>query len=52
MLIGGLEFQYISLGKNQPNATTNQLKAFINQIKAQKGKKIGDQQAEDLIAEA
>jgi alpha-tubulin suppressor-like RCC1 family protein len=41
-----------SLQKGNKTAAVNQLKAFINEVKAQRGKKIPLAQADDLIAEA
>jgi len=40
------------LNKGQENAAINKLNAFINQIEAQRGKKITDEEADTLIAEA
>jgi len=41
-----------SLNNGQENAAINKLNAFINQVEAQRGKKITDEQADELIAEA
>ena len=41
-----------SLMNGQANAALNLLQAFINQVNAQRGKKLTDAQADELIAEA
>ncbi|MFH1725048.1 MAG: two-component regulator propeller domain-containing protein [Elusimicrobiota bacterium] len=41
-----------SLEKGRKNAAANQLNAFINQVKAQRGKKIAEEDAAELIATA
>jgi len=56
----GLEKSFISkldgaisaLEKGQDNAAINKLNAFINQVKAQRGKKITEEQADELMATA
>ena len=40
------------MDKGQENAAINKLNAFINQVEAQRGKKITDGQADELIAKA
>lgn len=49
-LVSKLENAIKSLDKGQENAAINQLNAFINQVEAQKGKKITDEEADQLIA--
>jgi len=51
-LISKLENAINSLDNGQDNAAINKLNAFINQVEAQRGKKITDEQADELIAEA
>jgi len=41
-----------SLEKGQQNAAINKLNAFINQVEAQRGKKITDEDADVLISAA
>jgi hypothetical protein len=51
-LTSKLEAAINSLDKGRENAAINQLSAFINQVEAQRGKKITDEQADELIAAA
>ncbi len=51
-LISKLENAQKSLDKGQDNAAVNQLNAFINEVEAQRGKKLTDAQADELIAAA
>ena len=51
-LVSKLEAAINSLDKGQENAAINKLNAFINQVEAQRGKKITDEEADALIAEA
>jgi len=51
-LISKLEAAIRSLNRDQKNVATNQLYAFINEIEAQRGKKITNTQADELIAKA
>ncbi len=51
-LIAKLNAAIDSLERGQEQAAVNQLNAFINQIRAQRGKKIGVSDADALIAEA
>ncbi|MFC1954366.1 NosD domain-containing protein [Chloroflexota bacterium] len=48
-LISKLENTLKSLGKGNIGAAVNQLKAFINQIEAQRGKALSEEQANSLI---
>lgn len=41
-----------TLDDGHQNAAANKLEAFINQVEAQRGKKITDEQADELIADA
>ena len=49
-LVSKLQAAIKSLDNGQENAAKNQLNAFINQVKAQRGKKLTDDQADELIA--
>ena len=51
-LTGKLENALSSLQKNHPNAAIMQLHAFINQIEAQRVKKITESDADYLVAAA
>jgi len=51
-LISKLENAIDSLDRGQENAAINKLNAFINQVGAQRSKKIADEQADELIARA
>ena len=51
-LISKLEATSNSLNNGQENAAINELNAFINQVEAQRGKMITNEQADELIAEA
>jgi len=51
-LISKLDGAISALEKGQDNAAINKLNAFINEVDAQRGKKITEEQADDLIAEA
>ena len=49
-LVSKLESVIKSLDKGRENAAINELNAFINQVEAQRGKKITDEEADTLIA--
>lgn len=51
-LASKLEAALDSLNSDRENAATGQLNAFINQIEAQRGKKLTNEQADTLIATA
>ena len=51
-LVSKLENAIDSMERGQYNAAANQLNAFINQVEAQRGKKITEEQADELIAAA
>jgi PKD repeat protein len=51
-LTSKLENAIDSLEKGNLNAAANKLGAFINQVEAQRGKKLTDEQADELIAAA
>ena len=51
-LTSKLEAAIRSLNRDQKNVATNQLYAFINEIEAQRDKKITNAQADELIAKA
>ena len=51
-LVSKLQAAIDSLDRGQENAAANQLSAFINQVEAQRGKKISDAEADALIAAA
>ena len=51
-LVSKLENAIKSIEKENYNAAVNQLNAFINHVKAQRGKKIPEAQADELIAAA
>ncbi len=51
-LVSKLESAIKSLDRGKVKPAVNQLNAFINEINAQRGKKITDPQADDLIATA
>jgi len=50
-LIAKLESAIKSLDKGKDNAAVNKLGAFVNEVEAQSGKKIGADDASDLIAD-
>ncbi|UCE46592.1 MAG: hypothetical protein JSW47_13330 [Phycisphaerales bacterium] len=49
-LVSKLENAIDSLNKGQDNAAVNKLEAFINQVEAQRGKKLTDEEADKLVA--
>ena len=51
-LVSKLENAIDSLNNNNTNAAVNKLGAFINQVEAQRGKKLTDEEADALIAAA
>jgi hypothetical protein len=51
-LVSKLEAALASLNRGNKKAAINQLQAFINEVNAQRGKKITEQQATELIADA
>lgn len=51
-LVSVLEVAIISLDNGQENAAVNQFNALINLVEAQRGKKITEEQADELIAKA
>jgi len=51
-LVSKLENAIQSVDRGQHNAASNQLEAFINEVEAQRGKKITEEQADELIADA
>ncbi len=51
-LTGKLDNAQQKLAQGQTNAAANELQAFINQVQAQRGKKISIAAADDLIAQA
>ena len=51
-LVSKLEAAIKSLDRGRENAAENQLNAFINQVEAQRGKKISEEDADALIAAA
>lgn len=51
-LVSKLENAIDSMEKGQYNAAANQLNAFINQVEAQRGKKIKEEKANALITAA
>ena len=51
-LVSKLEGALDALDRGQDNAAVNQLNAFINQVEAQRGKKISEADADALIAAA
>ena len=51
-LVSVLEVAIISLDNGQENAAVNKFNAFINLVEAQRGKKITEEQADELIAKA
>ena len=51
-LVSKLEAAMNSLQNDHENAAENELNAFINQIEAQRGKELTDEQADELIARA
>ncbi len=51
-LVSKLENAIDSIQKGQANAAVNKLEAYINQVEAQRGKKITNEQADELIAAA
>ncbi|UCE39299.1 MAG: hypothetical protein JSW00_08795 [Thermoplasmata archaeon] len=51
-LLSKLENAIKSLDKGNDNAAMNKIEAFINEVEAQRGKKLTDAQADELIAAA
>ncbi len=51
-LTSKLESAIVSLDNGNTTAALNQLNSFINQVEAQRGKKLTNEQADQLIAEA
>ena len=51
-LVSKLENAIQSVYRGRHNAASNQLEAFINEVEAQRGKKITEEQADELIADA
>jgi hypothetical protein len=50
-LISKLESAIDSLEDGQDNAAVNKLEAFMNQVEAQRGKKLTEEEADKLIAD-
>ena len=51
-LVAKLEAAITSLDRGRENAAINQLNAFINLVEAQSGKKLTDEQAQQLVTDA